>query len=55
MIATMSQEEVDKYNYKMLLFSVLFLSASLIFTKIFGPVGLIIANAFNMLLRIIQR
>ena len=54
MFAAMSKEEVDRYNYKMMLFSIVFLIASWYFT-IFGSVGFVIANCLNMLLRIYQR
>lgn len=55
MFATMSKDEVDKYNYKMLFFSVVFLSASLLFTSYLGSIGFIFANCLNMVLRIVQR
>ena len=55
MFALMSKDEVDYYNRKMVLFSVAFLVASLLFTKFFGSVGFILANCFNMVLRIAHR
>ncbi|PFX33256.1 Protein RFT1-like [Stylophora pistillata] len=51
MFATMSKDDVDSYNYKMMTFSVVFLAASWYLT-IFGSVGFVIANCLNMLLRI---
>jgi len=54
MFAGMSKHQIDQYNYKMLLFSVMFLLSSLLLTKYFGSVGFILANCFNMGLRIIQ-
>lgn len=51
MFATMSKEDVDSYNYKMMMFSVLFLGASWYLT-VLGSVGFVIANCLNMLLRI---
>ncbi|KAL3273755.1 hypothetical protein HHI36_015183 [Cryptolaemus montrouzieri] len=52
--ATMSNEQLNRYNYKMVLFSVLFLLVSYILTIVFGPVGFIIANCINMSARIIH-
>ena len=54
MFATMSKEDVDSYNYKMMMFSVLFLGASWYLT-VLGSVGFVIANCLNMLLRIYHR
>ncbi|EDO41402.1 predicted protein [Nematostella vectensis] len=51
MFAAMSKQDVDLYNYKMMLFSVIFLFASWYLT-IFGSAGFIMANCLNMLLRI---
>ncbi|PIK44034.1 hypothetical protein BSL78_19103 [Apostichopus japonicus] len=50
--AAMSQEQVDRYNKKMLLFSVLFLISSWYLTKTIGSVGFILANCLNMSARI---
>lgn len=50
--AAMSQQEVDRYNTKMLVFSVLFLTSSWYLTKTIGSVGFILANCLNMLARI---
>ena len=55
MFALMSKDEVDRYNHRMVLFSLAFLAASLCFTKMFGSVGFIMANCMNMVLRIIHR
>ncbi|KAJ8979864.1 hypothetical protein NQ317_016048 [Molorchus minor] len=50
--ATMSNKQLDRYNYIMVFFSIAFLLISYIFTYIFGPVGFILANCINMLARI---
>ncbi|PIK45196.1 hypothetical protein BSL78_17955 [Apostichopus japonicus] len=50
--AAMSQEQVDRYNKKMLLFSILFLISSWYLTKTIGSVGFILANCLNMSARI---
>ncbi|XP_022104957.1 protein RFT1 homolog [Acanthaster planci] len=50
--AAMSKNDVDKYNNKMLLFSIIFLSSSWFLTKTFGSVGFILANCLNMTARI---
>ncbi|ELT90521.1 hypothetical protein CAPTEDRAFT_96530 [Capitella teleta] len=50
--ATMSQTEVDRYNHKMLIFSVVFLFSSWFFTQFLGSVGFILANCLNMSARI---
>lgn len=52
--AAMSQEDVDRYNHKMFLFSVLFLCSSWYLTKTIGSVGFIVANCLNMSARIIH-
>ena len=54
MFAAMSKEDVDAYNYKMMVFSVIFLAASWYLTSL-GSVGFVIANCLNMLLRIYHR
>eukprot|EP00731_Ephydatia_muelleri_P003795 Em0001g3795a len=51
-MAAMSQKQVDRYNVTMLVFSVVFLSASLLLTKFSGSVGFILANCINMACRI---
>ncbi|KAJ8909684.1 hypothetical protein NQ315_003707 [Exocentrus adspersus] len=53
--ATMSNDQLDRYNYVMVFFSVTFLLISYIFTNIFGPVGFILANCINMSARITHR
>ena len=54
MFATMSQTAIDKYNQKMVVFSIIFLLSSWFLTY-FGAVGFIFANCLNMILRIIHR
>eukprot|EP00058_Branchiostoma_floridae_P028117 XP_002613608.1 hypothetical protein BRAFLDRAFT_93651 [Branchiostoma floridae] len=48
------QEEVDRYNKKMLVFSVLFLTSAVYLTRWLGSVGFIFANCLNMLARIVH-
>ena len=43
------------YNRKMLFFSAVFLSASLLLTRQFGSVGFVLANCVNMAVRIAHR
>ncbi|CAH1782953.1 unnamed protein product [Owenia fusiformis] len=50
--ATMSKVQVDKYNHKMLLFSLVFLTSSWYLTSLLGSVGFILANCCNMGARI---
>lgn len=50
--ATMSNQQLEKYNHVLVIFSVVFLTLSYILTIIFGPVGFIIANCINMIARI---
>ncbi|CAH2312404.1 RFT1 homolog [Pelobates cultripes] len=50
--ASMSKEEVDRYNYVMLGLSASFLCLSYYMTVWLGSVGFILANCFNMGLRI---
>ncbi|XP_067943669.1 man(5)GlcNAc(2)-PP-dolichol translocation protein RFT1-like [Watersipora subatra] len=52
--ATMSKPQLDRFNYKMLAFSIGFLAASLVFTSRFGSAGFIMANCCNLILRIIH-
>ena len=54
MFAAMSKNDVDSYNYKMMVFSAVFLAASWYLT-VLGSVGFVIANCLNMLLRIYHR
>lgn len=50
--ALMNQEDTDRYNKKMLVFSGVFLGSSLLLTSHFGGVGFILANCFTMCTRI---
>nr|CAI5853895.1 unnamed protein product [Callosobruchus analis] len=52
--ATMDNQQIDKYNYIMVIFSIIFLVISYVFTCTIGPVGFILANCFNMSARIIH-
>ncbi|XP_013118455.1 protein RFT1 homolog [Stomoxys calcitrans] len=52
MFATNTAKQIDKYNYIMGIFSIIFIVMSFVLTRIFGPVGFIIANCINMLCRI---
>ncbi|XP_071784262.1 man(5)GlcNAc(2)-PP-dolichol translocation protein RFT1-like [Asterias amurensis] len=52
--ASMSQKDVERYNKKMLLFSVFFLSASWYLSSTLGSVGFILANCINMVARIMH-
>uniref|UniRef100_A0A8C3X368 Protein RFT1 homolog n=1 Tax=Catagonus wagneri TaxID=51154 RepID=A0A8C3X368_9CETA len=52
--AAMSKEEVDRYNFTMLALSSSFLGLSYILTHWCGSVGFILANCFNMGIRITQ-
>ncbi|XP_055985488.1 protein RFT1 homolog [Sorex fumeus] len=52
--AAMSKEEVDRYNGTMLALSCSFLVAAYFLTHWFGSVGFILANCFNMGIRITQ-
>ncbi|XP_012494000.1 PREDICTED: protein RFT1 homolog [Propithecus coquereli] len=52
--AAMSKEEVDRYNVMMLGLSSSFLVVSCILTRWCGSVGFILANCFNMGIRITQ-
>ncbi|XP_065188096.1 protein RFT1 homolog [Sycon ciliatum] len=52
--ATMSKEEIDRYNRKMLLFSFMLLGLSWLLTTTFlGSLGFIIANSVQMCARIV--
>ncbi|XP_078310387.1 man(5)GlcNAc(2)-PP-dolichol translocation protein RFT1-like isoform X3 [Crassostrea virginica] len=50
----MSKEQIDSYNNKMLLFSVILLVSSLFLTQHFGSVGFVLANCINMMCRILH-
>nr|XP_048277120.1 protein RFT1 homolog isoform X1 [Myodes glareolus] len=52
--AAMSKEEVDRYNFTMLALSSSFLVLSYLLTNWCGSVGFILANCFNMGIRITQ-
>nr|XP_005547447.2 protein RFT1 homolog isoform X2 [Macaca fascicularis] len=52
--AAMSKEEVDRYNFVMLALSSSFLVLSYLLTRWCGSVGFILANCFNMGIRITQ-
>ncbi|XP_059129930.1 protein RFT1 homolog [Peromyscus eremicus] len=52
--AAMSKEEVDRYNFTMLALSSSFLVLSYLLTSWCGSVGFILANCFNMGIRIAQ-
>ncbi|XP_023571440.1 protein RFT1 homolog isoform X4 [Octodon degus] len=52
--AAMSKEEVDRYNFTMLALSFSFLVLSYLLTHWCGSVGFILANCFNMGIRITQ-
>ncbi|XP_035308252.1 protein RFT1 homolog isoform X2 [Cricetulus griseus] len=52
--AAMSKEEVDRYNFTMLALSSSFLVLSYLLTSWCGSVGFILANCFNMCIRITQ-
>jgi oligosaccharide translocation protein RFT1 len=53
--ATMSQQEVNKYNRIMIGLSLLFLFSALALTRLAGSVGFIWANCLNMMARITHR
>uniref|UniRef100_A0A1E1XA61 Protein RFT1 homolog n=1 Tax=Amblyomma aureolatum TaxID=187763 RepID=A0A1E1XA61_9ACAR len=50
--AAMNKEQLDQHNRRLALFSVLFLLVSYLLTSLFGAVGFILANCFNMIARI---
>ncbi|XP_049632184.1 protein RFT1 homolog [Suncus etruscus] len=52
--AAMSKEEVDRYNFSMLALSCAFLAVAYVLTRWCGSVGFILANCFNMAIRISQ-
>ncbi|NWU94005.1 RFT1 protein, partial [Upupa epops] len=51
-LALMCKEEVDRYNFVMLALSFTFLCISYFLTHWYGSVGFILANCFNMAIRI---
>ncbi|XP_023378065.1 protein RFT1 homolog isoform X1 [Pteropus vampyrus] len=52
--AAMSKEQVDRYNFTMLALSSSFLVLSYLLTHWYGSLGFILANCFNMGIRITQ-
>ena len=46
---------IHRYNGFMLVFSFVFLCASLFLTRVFGGVGFVLANCINMTARIVHR
>ncbi|CAG7728936.1 unnamed protein product [Allacma fusca] len=50
--AAMTQDQLDKYNRKLVIFSAVFLLGSFLFVRIFGSIGFFIANGLNMSLRV---
>lgn len=50
--ATMSQAEINKHNYRLVLFSILFLVFSFISVNLFSIYGFLVANSLNMIIRI---
>ncbi|KAG5899779.1 hypothetical protein JTB14_006114 [Gonioctena quinquepunctata] len=53
-LATIDSKQLDRYNYLMVVFSVMFLLISYLFTYLVGPVGFILANCVNMGARIVH-
>jgi oligosaccharide translocation protein RFT1 len=50
--AAMTQDQLDKYNQKLVIFSAVFLAGSFLFVHLFGSIGFFIANGLNMSLRV---
>lgn len=50
--AAMSKEQLDQHNHRLALFSVLFLFVAYLLTTLFGAIGFILANCFNMIARV---
>jgi oligosaccharide translocation protein RFT1 len=50
--ATMSESQLKKHNYRLVLFSVVFLLLAFIFAKLFHIYGFLLANCLNMAIRI---
>ena len=48
----MSQAAIDSYNRKMVAMSVLYLLLAWLLTTMVGPVGFVLANCCNMLVRV---
>jgi hypothetical protein len=53
MTAVMKSGDVDVYSRYMVVFSAVFLCASLLLTKLLASFGFIFANCINMVLRIV--
>jgi len=51
--AAMTQDQVDKFNKKLVIYSGIFLFGAFIFVHVFGSIGFFIANGLNMSLRVI--
>ncbi|KAF7488314.1 Protein RFT1 -like protein [Sarcoptes scabiei] len=51
--AVMSTNQLNDFNKKMLMTSIIFVTSSLLITSLIGSVGFIVANCFNMITRII--
>lgn len=50
--ATMSDIQISKHNNRLILFSVIFLLLANLFSRLFGIYGFLLANCFNMSIRI---
>jgi oligosaccharide translocation protein RFT1 len=50
--ATMSQQQLDKHNKRLVLFSVIFLFVAFLFSRLFSIYGFLLANCVNMMIRI---
>merc|ERR1719300_753385 len=48
----MTSKEVEKYNFKLAVMTVIFLALSYFFAKAFGPIGFVLANCANFAMRI---
>ena len=53
--ASMTPEQLNQHNRKMVVLSLLYLGSAWLFSRIFGGVGFILANIINHGLRIVQR
>ncbi|CAF0998669.1 unnamed protein product [Brachionus calyciflorus] len=51
--ATMSDSQINKHNYRLVLFSILFLLFNFVSVKLFSIYGFLAANCMNMLIRIL--
>ena len=50
--ATMSNVQIEKHNHRLILFSGIFLALAIVLSKLFGIFGFLLANCFNMSIRI---